>query len=313
MSFTGEIKGEISYNELKPCCKIAELSALIQLTASLVIKNGTMELEVRSENPTTAKRIMALLKDHFAVKTELSKAKKANLRKNNIYIIKVLSDAKAILEELGLYSETKGLLDYPMAFVINKDCCARAYLAGAFLAFGSCNSPNKPNYHLEISLSSLEHARFVIKLLKRFNIEAKITQRRGKSVVYIKKAETISDFLRCIGAHESLLNFENVRISRDFKNSLTRLDNCEIANEVKSLNAAKKQIENMELIFKNGKYDSLNPKLKAIIELRMKYQDASLSELCEIYYKVNGEKISKSGLKHRLNKIDEIAVELKDE
>lgn len=313
MSFTSEIKGEISYNELKPCCQIAELSALIQLAASLVISSGGLHLSIKCENPTTAKRIMSLLKDNFKPEMELSKIKKTNLKKNNIYVINIMSDAKPLLKELGLLSPTKGLLDYPMAFVTAKDCCARAYLAGAFLAYGSCNSPLKTNYHLEISLNSEEHANHVLKLLSRFNIEAKTTKRRNKAVVYLKKADAISDFLRCIGAHESLMNFENARISRDFKNSLTRLDNCEIANEVKSIKAAKDQIAHMETIFKNGRYEALNPKLKTVVDLRMKYQEASLLELCEAYYSVTGEKISKSGLKHRLNRIASIAGEIEDE
>ena len=258
MSFTGEIKQEVSYNELKPCCKRAELSALIQLTSSLGFSSSGMSLIIKSENPTTAKRIMSLLKENYAVKTELIMEQKANLRKNNIYVIKVLSDVKYILEDLCIYSANKGLLDYPSFSVTAKDCCARAYLAGAFLAFGSCNSPVNSNYHLEMSFMSLAHANFVIKLLGRFYIDAKAIQRRNKYVVYIKKADSISDFLRCIGAHESLMNFENSRISRDFKNSLTRLDNCELANEVKSINAANEQIKDMEKIIAKGKYEGLH-------------------------------------------------------
>lgn len=310
MSFTGEIKQEVSYNELKPCCKRAELSALIQLTSSLGFSSSGMSLIIKSENPTTAKRIMSLLKENYAVKTELIMEQKANLRKNNIYVIKVLSDVKYILEDLCIYSANKGLLDYPSFSITAKDCCARAYLAGAFLAFGSCNSPVNSNYHLEMSFMSLAHANFVIKLLGRFYIDAKAIQRRNKYVVYIKKADSISDFLRCIGAHESLMNFENSRISRDFKNSLTRLDNCELANEVKSINAANEQIKDMEKIIANGKYEGLNEKLRIIIDLRMKYQDYSLIELTKVYQDLTGEKISKSGIKHRLDKISAIAKEL---
>lgn len=312
MSFTSEIKQEVSYNELKNCCKRAELSALIQLTSSLSISSKGLQLVIKCENPTTAKRIMSLLKENYDIETELIMEKKANLRKNNVYVIKVLNDTKMILEDLGLYG-TKGLQDYPMFSVIAKDCCARAYLAGAFIASGSCNSPSKSNYHLEISLMSQSHANFIIKLMSRFFIEAKTIKRRNKFVVYVKKADSISDFLRCIGAHESLMNFENSRISRDFKNSLTRLDNCEIANEIKSLNAAKEQIKDMEIIINSGKYDDLNDKLKTVIDLRMKYQDYSLLELSKAYENLLGETISKSGLKHRLDKISAIAKEITNE
>ena len=306
MSFTSEIKQEVSYNELKNCCARAELSALIQLTSSLIIENKTLRLVVRSESPTTSKRVVYLLKKLYKAKTELLVAQKTNLRKNNVYTIKILDDAKKILIDLGLYND-KGLLTHPSYTIVMKDCCARAYLAGAFVAFGSCNSPATSNYHLEISLTEEEHALFIQKLIARFGLEAKISMRRNKYVVYLKKADSISDFLKLIGAHESLMNFENVRISRDFKNSLIRVDNCEIANEMKSIDAARKQMEWIRKIKENDRYERLDEKLKNVIDIREKYQDYSLLELCDAYQKAYGDVISKSGMKHRFDKIENIA------
>ena len=310
MSFTSEIKQEISYNELKPCCERAELSALVQLTSSLTFSSRGLTLKMRSENPTTARRIMVLLKNVYDdIETELMVEKKTNLRKNNVYVVNVLNDPRNILEDLGLYND-KGLLDYPVFSIVAKDCCARAYLAGTFLAFGSCNSPNKTNYHLEVAVMSENHANFIAKLVDRFDLGAKISKRRNKFVVYLKKADAISDFLKCVGAQEAVMNFENTRISRDFKNNLTRLNNCDIANEMKSIQAAHEQINYMQTIFSSGKYDDLNDKLKIIIDLRMKHQDYSLNELADAYYEQTGETISKSGIKHRLDKIEAIAKEL---
>ena len=306
MSFTGEIKQEVAYNELKECCSRAELSALIQFTSSLVIEDHELGLLVRTENPTTAKRILTLLKKLYGVKTKLSVSQKTNLRKNNVYTLNIKADAVRILTDLGLYSE-KGLLEHPRFPIIKKDCCARAYLAGSFIAYGACNSPSKTNYHLEISFDSAEHAEFVLKLITRFGIEAKISKRRKRYVVYLKKADAISDFLRLIGAHESLMNFENSRINRDFRNSLTRLDNCEIANEMKSMDASRRQMEAIEKIADSGKLDTLDEKLRNVVEIRRKHQDFSLPELCNEYLRAYGESISKSGLKHRLNKIEAIA------
>ncbi len=311
MSFTSEIKQEVSYNDLKSCCERAELSALIQLTSSLTFSSRGLTLKMRSENPTTAKRIMILLKNIYKnIDTELMVEKKTNLRKNNIYVVTLLNDPRNILEDLGLYND-KGLLDYPVFSIVAKDCCARAYLAGAFLAFGSCNSPSKSNYHLEVAVISENHANFIAKLMDRFDLGAKITKRRNKYVIYLKKADAISDFLKCIGAQEAVMDFENTRISRDFKNNLTRLNNCDIANEMKSIQAARNQVESMKKIFSYGKYDDLNDKLKVVIDLRMKYQDYSLNELTNVYYETTGENISKSGIKHRLDKIEAIAKELK--
>ena len=125
-------------------------------------------------------------------------------------------------------------------------------------------------------------------------------------MVYIKKADSISDFLRCIGAHESLMNFENSRISRDFKNSLTRLDNCELANEVKVITAARKQLELIEEVERRNLHHQLKASHIEVIELRKQFPESSLLELTDEYYKLYGKTITKSGLNHRFNRIGEI-------
>ena len=307
MSFTSSIKKEISQKELEDCCKRAQLSALIQLTSSLSLGNRRMQLIVRSENPTTAKRAVYLLKKLYKAETELTVVKKTNLRKNNVYTVTVKEDARIILTDLGLYSESRGLLSHPTYSIVLKNCCAKSYLAGCFLAYGSCNSPNNKNYHLEISLNDLDYANFIVKLISRFGIQAKVSKRRNKYLVYIKKADSISDFLRIVEASEALYDFEDTRISRDLKHSIIRIDNCEIANEMKSLKAAEEQVAYMSRIKDSGKYADLEEKLKNVIDLRLRYQDYSLNELCQAYDKKYGESISKSGLKHRLNKIENIA------
>ena len=307
MSFTSSIKNEIANKEIDDCCKRAQLSALIQLTSSLSIHNKQMQLIVRSENPTTAKRIVFLLKKIYKADTELLVAKKTNLRKNNVYTVNVNEDAKKIFKDLGLYSESRGLLSHPTYSIVVKNCCARNYLAGCFLAYGACNSPKNKNYHLELALNDLDYANFIIKLISRFNIQAKISKRRSKYIVYLKKADNISDFLRIIDASNALYDFEDTRISKDLKHSIIRIGNCEIANEVKSLKAAEEQVIYMTKIKQSDKYKGLEAKLKNVIDLRLKYQDYSLNELCNAYSRKYGETISKSGLKHRLNKIENIA------
>lgn len=303
MSFAQEIKQEIALNDLKPCCAKAQLSALIQLCATIVIRNRRMALVFKTENPTTAKRILMLMKSTFEVTSELSMLHKLNLKKNNIYQIAIYGDVPGILNEVGL-SSSKGLLDRPLAKVVTKECCARAYLAGAFLASGSANNPTKSNYHLEIVCEHENHALFIEKLLNRFYLHAKVIQRRKQYVVYVKIAEKIGDFIRLVGASESLLKFEDIRIQRDFKNNLTRLDNCELANEMKVQKAATAQMEHIQLIFDLGLYDQCDEKLRQVIDIRIKYPDASLNELCNYFEQQFDQTISKSGLKHRFNKID---------
>jgi len=309
MSFTGDIKQEIANYDLKKHCQKAQLSALLLLTSSITLGSSSFGLAIRSENPTTAKRIVYLLKELFAVDTNLEVNKKTNLKKNNVYRIRIKDRGQEILEELGLYSN-KGINNYPRHEIITRNCCASSYLAGLFLAYGSCNSPLNNNYHLEITLNSLEHANFATKVISRFDIKAKIVKRRNRYIIYMKKADYISNFLALIGAHDSMMRFEDERIGRDLKNSISRIDNCEIANEVKTFKAAQKQLANIQLIKDNGEYDKLNDKLKNVIDIRLKHQDYSLLELCDAYQKSYGELISKSGMKHRLNKIEKIASEI---
>ena len=311
MSFTTIIKQEIANTKLKGHCQKAQLSALIQLTSSLKINSGNLGILARTESPTTAKRIIFLLKELYKVETNLQIAKKTNLKKNNVYTIEISNNGKQILEDLGLYS-SRGLLSRPTYELVSKDCCAKAYLAGAFLAYGTCNNPSKTNYHLEISLNEKSNALFLVKIISRFNIEAKIVERRNRFVVYMKKADYVSDFLAIIGANSARLEFENERISRDMKNSISRIDNCEIANEVKTIKAANSQLEYINKIKQAGKYDKLPERLRNVCELRIRYQDYSLLELCDAYQKNYGDVVSKSGMKHRLNKIQEIAENLDD-
>ncbi len=149
--------------------------------------------------------------------------------------------------------------------------------------------------------------------MHRFDLPAKYIKRRSQDVVYLKASDKISDFLRCIGASDALFAFEDSRIQRDFMNSLTRLDNCELANEMKTISAGKKQLEDINWIETYRSLDTLPPKLYQAAMLRKEYPEASLNELCEKYNEHYGDNISKSGMKHRLAKIKELANQYRSE
>ena len=304
MSFSTDIKQEIANNELNKCCIRAQLSAIIQLCSSLSISSEGLALSIKTENATVAKRIYKLIKELYGVDVDLAIIKKMNLKKNNIYQLRVHKRATAILEDIGLWS-SRSLLERPLKKIVQKECCARSYLAGAFMATGSCNTPKKSDYHLEVAANSEQLALFIASIMERFYIHAKIIKRRNNYVVYVKMADKIADFLRCIGASESLLKFEDIRISRDFTNSLTRLDNCEVANEMKSQKAAKKQLEDINKLGKN--LENIDIKLQEVAKLRLANPEMSLNELCNEYEKIYGMPISKSGIKHRFVKISQLA------
>ena len=306
MSFTTEVKSEIAANELHPCCMKAELSAVLQMCSTMNFTSDGVHLTIKTENPTTAKRIYKLVKERYDVTTRLSVIKKMKLKKNNIYVIRVENKAMEILKDLEIFTE-KGLQAHPSSRMLRKECCARAYLAGAFLAGGSVNSPNKANYHLEISTNNEGLAKFIQKLMNRFDLPAKYIKRRNQDVIYLKASDKIGDFLRYIGASDAVFTFEDSRIQRDFMNSLTRLDNCELANEMKSMAAGKKQLEDIQWIENYRGLEALPEKLQHAAYARKELPEASLLELCDYCADVYDETISKSGMKHRLAKLNEMA------
>ncbi|MGL5540301.1 MAG: DNA-binding protein WhiA [Erysipelotrichaceae bacterium] len=310
MSFTSEVKAEIANNDLLVCCRHAELSALIQMCATLNFTSSGMHITIKTENATTAKRIYRLIKDLFQVETELSVIKKMKLKKNNIYVIRVMNKATDILRALDILGDS-GLRTHPSRNVVRKDCDRRAYLAGAFLAGGSINSPANANYHMEIAASTVELAKYLQRLMRTFGLEAKYIKRRNQEVVYLKASDQIADFLRAVEANQAVFTFEDQRIQRGFINSLTRLDNCELANEMKSLAAGHKQFEDIEWIENYAGLHTLPEKLKQVAFLRKENPEASLLELCEYYEEEYDATISKSGMRHRLNKLAEIAEQYK--
>jgi len=305
MSFTQEIKSEISKNELHPCCAKAQLAALVQFNASLSLGQGHWQLLIKQTNPTVSKRILSLLKEQYKLETQLAMIRQMRFKKNHVYEIRVLSDVSPMMRELELMDDS-GLMEHPKK-LLTKDCCIRAYLAGVFLSCGSVNSPNTANYHLELSVSHEHQAKYLIRLMAKYQLNAKAIKRRSQWCVYLKASEQISDFLRLVGAHSGLMKFEDVRIQRDFMNNLSRLDNCEVANEVKTQQMANRQFQQIRMIEETLGLRILEPKLLVIAKLRLAFPEASLLELCEEYEAVEHESISKSGMRHRLNKLGEIA------
>lgn len=311
MSFTAEVKTQICNADWKECCRKAQLASLIQMCSTMNITSQGMHIRIQCEHANTAKHVWKLLKENYHVEPQLSVLRKIKLKKNNIYVIRVNTKALEILKDLGIYTE-QGLQTHISARLLRRDCCAQSYLAGAFLAGGSVNAPQTTNYHLEISSSEESMAKFLCRLMNRFDLPAKVIKRRAQFVVYLKVSDKIADFLRLCKANDALFEFEDSRIQRDFVNSLTRLDNCELANEMKSISAARRQLEDIEWIENYRPIETLSVKLQHVIEVRKAHPEASMNELCDLCYEKFGEEISKSGMKHRLAKLREMADQLRN-
>lgn len=308
VSFASETKKELTNLEVKDCCAKAELSALIRMNGSLAFSNRNLTVDVQTENAAIARRIYVLLKKSYNVTVELLVRKKMRLKKNNVYIVRLVEKARFLLEDLKILNEGFTFTHNISEELVKKKCCKRSYLRGAFLAGGSINNPETSSYHLEIFSLYREHNDALCELMNTFGLNSKTLERKKGYINYLKEAEKITEFLSIVGAHNALLRFEDVRIVRDMRNSVNRLVNCETANLNKTIGAAIRQVENIRYIQETVGLEVLPEKLREIARLRVEYQDVTLKELGEM---VSGGQISKSGINHRLRKIDEIADKLR--
>ncbi len=182
---------------------------------------------------------------------------------------------------------------------------ARLCIREAFIKSGSMNDPNK-KYHLQIMFKTKKKAEEMQKLLENFYIHPRIIKKENNYMLYLKDGEEISQFLALIGANNTVLKFEEVRVIKEKRNDINRLVNCETANLNKTINAAVKQIEDIKLIKAKGKFAALPENLQEIANLRIENPDLSLVELGKLLK----EPIGKSGVNHRLKKISTIAKDL---
>ncbi|MFZ5945730.1 MAG: DNA-binding protein WhiA [Bacillota bacterium] len=306
MSFSEKTKNELA--RVIPesrCCQLAELAGLVRMDGTILIStNNQIGLELNTENAAVARKVLKLAKLVFNVETEIRVKRKNRLKKNNIYLIRIPPHNKVreILNTLGIAQE--GLLINPQvsAIVTKKKCCRRSYIRGVFLGAGSVNDPENA-YHLEIITSSLEYAESLVNLIGKFDLEPKISFRKNWYVVYLKESEQIVTFLNIIEAHTALLNFESTRIQKDLRNKVNRLVNCETANLNKTINAAFRQKESIELIASTLGLRQLPPALRQVAELRLEHPDISLKELGEMME----PKLGKSGINHRIRKLEKLA------
>jgi conserved hypothetical protein len=290
MSFAAQTKKELTMIESAPCCELAELSALIRMNGTVQVSNRKVVLDVSTENAAIARRIFTLLKRRFGVQAELLVRKKMRLKKNNVYIVRIPSMVEEILSKLSIA------------------CCKRAYLRGAFLAGGSVNDPEGSSYHLEIATQYEEHCRALVELANKYRLNARCIERKKGFIFYIKEGEKIIELLGIIGAHQALFKFEDVRIMRDMRNSVNRIVNCETANLNKTIGAAVRQIDNIKLLQKVIGLENLPEKLREVAEVRLAHPEINLKEVGDL---LKGN-VSKSGVNHRLRKIDELAEKIRN-
>ncbi|PAB58143.1 DNA-binding protein WhiA [Anaeromicrobium sediminis] len=309
MSFSMRTKNELSREMPEnKCCQLAELSALIRMSGTIQLAGfQKVNIKIVTENAAIARKIFTLIKKCFGIHTELRVRKNKLLKKNNHYVIIISSEAGAneILTDVGILrcKENTFSLDYSIPQnLIEKNCCRRSYVRGAFLGAGSVSDPEK-TYHLEFVNNSEKHSEDLKELLWQYDLSAKTVIRKNSHIVYVKEGDCIVDLLNIMGAHAALLKLENIRIVKEMRNNVNRIVNCETANLNKIVNASIRQINNIEYIQKTEGFKILPDNLREIAEVRLNYREASLKELGQML----DPPVGKSGVNHRLRKIEKIA------
>ena len=301
MSFTSNIKNEISSIEYSDSEKMAELSAIMNIG----VKIYKDRFEIYSENISVARRIYKLIKETYHIDIDMDTSGVNSLRKNKLVLLIVREKYDFILNDLGILNNN--IREFvPPSYLIDEDKDKQAYLRGAFMMCGSINDPKTSRYHLEFVISNEETANMINNLLNEMYFNSKVIKRDKNYMVYIKEAEKISDFIKMINATQSLFYYEDIRIYRDHKNMTNRLNNCEQANVDKSLASSGEQLELISRLKEIYDFDLLDDKIKTICIYKEKYPESSMSELAEIISSETEKPITKSCINHRFRKIKEM-------
>ena len=331
MSFSTKVKEEIGRHLSRSRhCRIAELLALVLATGEVSFQDGMVELHLKPENELISKKLCLLIDVLFErqIQYELSdkwiKITNQDMVDHVLQTIK-LYDYVDFLEEDWLdedelmeieddtvtYVSSHGISLQNCQFpkqVIQKDCCKKAFLRGIFLATGSVSDPSKA-YHFEIVVRNKDMAASIREVMQSFLLDAKVVKRKKYYIVYLKEGAMIVDMLKIMEASVNLMDMENVLILKEMRNDINRRVNCETANIKKTVNAARRQIDDILYIEKKKGLKYLSDSLRQIAELRLEEPDANLVELGEML----NPPVSKSGVNHRLRKISEIANRLREE
>ena len=311
MSFSSEVKEELSrQTDSARHCRIAFLTALFHMAP--VLTENTVG--IRTDLEYAAQAFANVLKK--VVQAPVSEERRPKGKSWEITVtVSGKEQVKSLLEAMKLdrspdtelipqQDEIRSIL--PSRLLLQKTCCRRAYLRGVFLMTGSVSDPSK-SYHLEIVFQRQEDARMIVKLMDSLGFGARVSTRKGRFVVYLKESEQISDLLGAMGATLCLMKLENERILKDIAGNINRQVNFDAANLKKTGVTSKRQREDIEYIERTVGLGTLPATLQQAAHLRLEMPDASLQELSE----ASQPHVGKSGINHRLKKLETIAQELR--
>ncbi len=300
--FSEKVKGELARTiPSKRCCQIAELSTILRLEGNAEKKETGWEIEVTLHNPPAARKAFILFK-RLARPTRLYIERTRSKQGRKVYSVRIGHVERADLPLVKAAQQGfRAHLPVP-----SRRCCVRAVVRAAFLCRGSLAEPERQN-HLEMGVDA-PTADYLTACLLRLGINAHRTTRRGHPVLYLKDGGQIVELLKELGAHNALLQLENVRIAKEVRNNINRLVNCETANVDKTVQAAMEQVAAIETIDRHLGLHRLPDKLREMAQLRLQHPYASFKELGESM----SPPLSKSAVSYRVRRLLEIARQLKE-
>ena len=298
MTYTTSLKEEISKSAFSVMEARYELEAFIKCCGKI-----KSDITLVLENASVARKIYKEIKMVYDISPTVIVRLQKRFRVKQIYILTIKDKVDFIKDDLNLSRMTSVPL-------VNEEKIA--FLQGAFLACGNVSNPQTSGYHLEFISNNMTMAKTIQRLLNDFALNAKIVQRGYKYIVYLKASDSISDLLRLFKATSSLFFFEDIRIYRDHKNMVNRLNNCEISNQTRSIETGMKQLNDIKYLKEHDLLDLLDDKTRIVLEAREKYPESSLAELAEIITMEYNYKIGKSGVNHHFRKISDLVKRYKE-
>lgn len=301
MTFSTETRLELA--RLMPtrrCCAVSELAAMLMsegISISSADKLQESPIQLCLGHPALARKVYHLVrKIHPPAAVQIRRNESSPRRR--AYVAEITTGQEALASTIQeTVTRARDGVSLP-----KRRCCRRAFLRGAFLCRGSVSAPSK-HYHFEIVVDAKEVAESLVACLGSLGQEERVSRRKGAYLVYLKESESIVDVLSLMGAHQALLELENVRIVKGMRNRVNRLVNSETANVDKTVNAALSQLEAIRLIDDAQGLSNLPGPLVALARARQEFPYASLRELGELM----SPKVSKSSVSYRMRRLMSVA------
>lgn len=306
LSFSAQVKAELAHiPSEQDCCQRMELAGLMRALGRIELQGGgRIAVSLSTDSSPVARRLIRLIRSTFGVEYKLMVMRRRKLRKNLVYRVYIphQEGLTAMLAACGLLDQDGSLTEWADVPELESDHCRRAYLRGTYLGTGWVAGPER-QHHLEMVTTATEAADALGQMLFSYGISVRVAMRKEALILYIKDAEQIAQFLNVVGAHQSLLHYEDVRALKEMKNRVNRQVNAELANDAKAADAAARQACAIEQLRASGQLAKLSEALRELAELRLNHPDASLKELGEMCH----PPVGKSGVAHRMRQLMSLA------